>query len=81
MKSENGYTGPVKFYITNTKNGSNSVGSMVDKNIKVNAGGRGYVDVVFPTSSLSRGYYYYVNMRYQKNQGWYYYPSASVPST
>ena len=79
VKSDNGYTGPVKFYITNTKNGSSSVGSMVDKNIKVNAGGRGYVDVEFPTSSLSRGYYYYVNMRYQKNQGWYYYPSASVP--
>lgn len=68
LKSEYGYSGKVNFYVTSISGSSIPTTTdrklLVTKQVKINAGDEGYVDITFPISKLRAGFSF-ANIQYE----------------
>ena len=81
LKSTNGYTGPIRFFVTSTSRSYNAEnGLLVEKNIKINPSTNGYVDITFDISKFGISTYY-LNILHSTGQTgyWKYNPLKEVP--
>ena len=68
LKSEYGYSGKVNFYVTSISGSSIPTTTdrklLVTKQVKINAGDEGYVDITFPIGKLRAGFSF-ANIQYE----------------